>query len=266
MNVPLIEGRLFNDGDREGSPDVVIINQSMERMFWGSQSAIGHRIRPGSSDPWCTIIGVVADVKNAGIDKPTGTELYLPYNQKQGQGYDSMNLFIRSSLPASTLVSEVRRQLADIDSQVPISKIQPMEDVISSAQSRPRFLTLLLSIFSGVALALAAVGIYGLLSYSVARRSKEFGLRMALGAQQEDVLGMVLRQGAWMVASGLVAGVIAALALTRLMSSLLFHVRATDPLTFAIVSAGLAIVALLASYIPARRATKTNPMVALRYE
>jgi putative ABC transport system permease protein len=266
MGVQLIEGRFFTEADRAGAPDVVIINQSMARLFWGNQSPVGRRVKPGSSDPWCTVVGVVADVKNAGIDKPTGTELYLPYNQRQGAGNRGMNLFIRSNVPASTLMSEVRRQLADIDPQVPLSKVAPMEDVIASAQARPRFLSVLLTIFSSVALALAAVGVYGLLSFSVARRSKEFGVRMALGAPQENVLGLVLKQGVTMVGSGLIVGLIAALALTRLMSSLLYHVRATDPLTFVVVASGLAVVALFASYIPARRATKVNPMTALRHE
>ena len=266
MGVQLIDGRFFTDADRQGAPDVTIINQSMARMFYGNESPVGRRIRPGMTDPWCTIVGVVADVKNAGIDKPTGTELYLPYNQKQGAGNVGMTLFIRSQMPPNSLISGVRRQLADIDPQVPLSKIAQMEDVISTAQARPRFLSVLLTIFSSVALVLAAVGIYGLLAYSVARRGKEFGLRMALGAQQQDVLGLVLKQGALMVGSGLIVGLIAALALTRLMSSLLYHVRATDPLTFIVVLLGLAAVAMLASYIPARRATKVNPTVALRYE
>lgn len=266
MGVQLIDGRFFTDADRQGAPDVTIINQSMARMFYANQSPVGRRIRPGMTDPWCTIVGVVADVKNAGIDKPTGTELYLPYDQKQGAGNVGMSLFIRSQMPPNSLISGVRRQLADIDPQVPLSKIAAMEDVISTAQARPRFLSVLLTIFSSVALVLAAVGIYGLLAYSVARRGKEFGLRMALGAQQQDVLGLVLKQGALMVGSGLIVGLIAALALTRLMSSLLYHVRATDPLTFIVVLLGLAAVAMLASYIPARRATKVNPTVALRYE
>jgi len=268
MGIQLIDGRLFTDADRNGAPDVAIINQSMARMFYGNQSPVGRRVRPGNIDPWCTIVGVVADVKNAGIDKPTGTELYLPYNQKQGSSNRNtgMTLFVRSTMPASSLVGAVRRQLADLDPQVPLSKIAPMEEVISTAQARPRFLSVLLTIFSAVALVLAAVGIYGLLAYSVARRTKEFGLRMALGAQQQDVLGLVLKQGAIMVASGLFAGLIAAFALTRLMSSLLYHVRATDPLTFIVVLFGLALVAMLASYIPARRATKVNPTVTLRYE
>lgn len=268
MGIQLIDGRFFTDADRTGAPDVAIINQSMARMFYGNQSPVGRRVRPGTSDPWCTIVGVVADVKNAGIDKPTGTELYLPYDQKQGSGNRNtgMVLFIRSAVPAGTLVSAVRRQIADLDPQVPLSKMAAMEEVISTAQARPRFLSVLLTIFSTVALVLAAVGIYSLLAFSVARRGKEFGLRMALGAQQQDVLGLILRQGAVMVGSGLLAGLLAAFALTRLMSSLLYHVRATDPLTFVVVVLGLAAVAMLASYIPARRATKVNPAVTLRYE
>jgi len=268
VGIRLMDGRLFSDADRPGAPDVAIINESMARMFYGNQSPLGRRVRPGNTDPWCTIVGVVADVKNAGIDKPTGTELYLPYNQKQGASNQvrGMTLFISSDMPLNSLINGVRRQLADLDPQVPLSKIATMEYVIARAQARPRFLSVLLTIFSGVALVLAVVGIYGLLAYAVARRGKEFGLRMALGAQQQDVLGLVLKQGSIVIACGLLTGLIAALVLTRLMSSLLYQVRATDPLTFIVVVCGLAIVALVASYIPARRATKVNPTVALRYE
>ncbi|HEU4415776.1 MAG TPA: ABC transporter permease [Candidatus Angelobacter sp.] len=266
MGIRLMEGRLFNASDAKGAPDVVIINQTMARMYWNNQSPLGRRIRPGGSDPWCTIVGVVADVKNAGIDKPTGTELYLPYRQPQGAGDHAMYVVVRGKSDSLDLAGAVRRELSDLDSSLPVSSVRSMDDVLSAAQSRPRFLALLLTVFSGVALALALVGIYGVLSYLVARRSKEFGLRMALGAPRSHVLGLVLKQGALLAGFGVVFGLAVALAFTRLMASLLFGVGATDPVTFLLMPLALAAVALVASYIPARRATKVDPMVALRYE
>jgi putative ABC transport system permease protein len=268
MGVRLEEGRFINSSDAKGAPDVTVINQTMARKFWGNESPLGHRIRVNNSkdNEWCTIVGVVADVKNAGIDKPTGSELYLPYRQPQGGGAASMYLVMRAKSDALNLASAVRHELNNLDPTVPISTVRSMDDVLAAAQSRPRFLTLLLTIFSGVALALALVGIYGVLSYLVACRSKEFGLRMALGAPRQHVLGLVLKQGAALAVAGVAFGLIAALAITRLMSSLLYGVRATDPMTFIVMPLALAAVALLASYVPARRATKVDPMVALRYE
>jgi predicted permease len=266
MGIRLVEGRFFNASDGAGAPDVIIVNQTMARMFWGNDSPLGRRVRPGNSKEWCTVVGVVADVKNAGIDKPTGTELYLPYNQPQGASMTNMYLLVRAKSDSLDVSSSVRRELNDLDSSVPISSVRSMEDVVETAQSRPRFLTLLLTVFSGVALALALVGIYGVLSYLVARRSREFGLRMALGAPRQHVLGLVLKQGAMLALAGVFFGLLAALGLTRLMSSVLYGVRATDPITFIVMPLALAGVALLASYVPARRATKVDPMVALRYE
>ncbi len=268
MGVRLIEGRFINASDAKGAPDVIVINQTMARKFWGNESPLGHRIRVNNSkdNEWCTIVGVVADVKNAGIDKPTGSELYLPYRQPQGGGASSMYVVIRAKNDALNLAGAVRHELNDLDPTVPVSTVRSMDEVLAAAQSRPRFLTLLLTIFSGVALALALVGIYGVLSYLVARRSKEFGLRMALGASRQHVLGLVLRQGAMLALAGVAFGLVAALAITRLMSSMLYGVRTTDPVTFVVMPLALAAVALLASYVPARRATKVDPMVALRYE
>lgn len=266
MEIPLIEGRYFTPADTEGSQPVVIINQTMARMYWGNESAIGHHVRADNRDPWNTIVGVVADVKNAGVDQPAGTELYFPFRQKEGYGDSTGYLALRSNLGASSVVSGVRRELHNLEPAAAVSQVMTMEEMIYSSESRPRFLTLLLSIFSVVALALAAVGIYGVLSYLVAQRGKEFGLRMALGAPRSHVLGLVLRQGVVLAIVGLAAGLGIAVALTRLMASLLFNIGATDPLTFMLMSGVLAGVALVASYIPARRATRVDPMVALRYE
>jgi len=267
MGIRLMDGRLFDGRDVQGAPDAVIINKTMAMTFWPHQSPIGRRIRPGGSKDWCTIIGIVDDVKNAGLDRPAGTELYLPYRQPAGAGNTDMYIVMRTSAgDPRSLAGVVREQLNEIDPSLPLADIRMMEDVLTRAQARPRFLTLLLSLFSGVALAIATVGIYGVVSYSVARRTKEFGLRMVLGAQGGDVLGLVMKQGAGMVAIGIVAGLATAFALTRLMASLLFGVTPTDLPTFAAVTAVLFAVALAACYVPARRATCVDPIQTLRYE
>ncbi len=269
MGIRLMDGRVFEDRDVQGAPGVAVINKTMAMTFWPTQNPIGRRIRPGGpgSNPWCTIIGIVDDVKNAGLDRPAGTELYLPYRQAGDLGNSDVYAVLRARTgnPGS-LAGAVREQLNELDPSLPLADVRMMEDVLSRAQARPRFLTLLLSLFSGVALAIATVGIYGVVSYSVARRTKEFGLRMVLGAQEGDVLGLVMKQGAGMVLTGLAAGLVIAFALTRLMASLLFGVAPTDMATFASVTVVLAGVALAACYVPARRATRVDPMQTLRYE
>src|SRR5438445_278538 len=267
MGIRLMDGRLFDGRDVQGAPDAVIINKTMAMTFWPHQSPIGRRIRPGGSKDWCTIIGIVDDVKNAGLDRPAGTELYLPYRQPAGAGNTDMYIVMRTSAgDPRSLAGVVREQLNEIDPSPPLADIRMMEDVLTRAQARPRFLTLLLSLFSGVALAIATVGIYGVVSYSVARRTKEFGLRMVLGAQGGDVLGLVMKQGAGMILTGVASGLVLAFAFTRLMASLLFGVTATDLPTFASVTVILFGVALAACYIPARRATCVDPIQTLRYE
>ncbi|PYT88663.1 MAG: hypothetical protein DMG36_23730 [Acidobacteria bacterium] len=267
MGIRLMDGRLFDERDVQGAPDVVIINKTMAMTFWPHQNPIGRRIRAGGSKDWSTIVGVVDDVKNAGLERPAGTELYLPYRQPAGAGNSDMYVVMRAQAgDPRSLTSVVREQLNQIDPSLPLADVRLMEDVLSRAQARPRFLTLLLSLFSVVALAIATVGIYGVVSYSVARRTKEFGLRMVLGAQGGDVLGLVMKQGAGMVAIGIVVGLATAFALTRLMASLLFGVTATDLPTFTGVTVLLFAVALAACYLPARRATRVDPIQTLRYE
>jgi predicted permease len=270
LGIRLMEGRVFDDRDVQGAAPVVIMNHTMANTFWPGQSAIGRHVRPGGAGPnapWSTVVGVVDDVKNGGLDRPAGTELYLPYQQSGGFVPSDMYVMLRAqSGNPGVLVGEVREQLNQMDSSLPLADVRTMDDVLERAQARPRFLTLLLTLFSLTALAIATVGIYGVVSYSVARRTKEFGLRMVLGAQGGDVLGLVMKQGTWMVLIGLAAGLVAAFALTRLMASVLFAVAPTDAATFAGVTAVLAVVALAACYVPARRATRVDPMQTLRYE
>jgi putative ABC transport system permease protein len=267
MGIRLIDGRLFDGRDVEGAPDAVMINRTMAMTFWPNQNPIGRRLRPGGAKDWSTVVGIVDDVKNAGLDRPAGTEIYLPYRQPGGAGSSDMYVVMRSRAgDPRSLAAVVREKLNELDPSLPLADVRLMEDVLSRAQARPRFLTLLLSLFSAVALAIATVGIYGVVSYSVARRTKEFGLRMVLGAQGRDVLGLVMKQGARMILIGLAAGLVLAFIFTRLMTSLLFGVTATDLPTFLSVTAVLFGVALIACYVPARRATRVDPMQTLRYE
>jgi putative ABC transport system permease protein len=267
LGIRLMDGRLFDDRDGRDAPQVVIINKTMALTFWPHQNPIGRRVRPGGAKEWSTVVGVVDDVKNAGLDRPAGTELYLPYRQPAAAGVSDMYVVLRArSGDPNSLTGEVRQQLNEIDPSLPLADVRLMDDVLSRAQARPRFLTLLLSLFSVVALAIATVGIYGVVSYSVARRTKEFGLRMVLGAQSGDVLGLVMKQGAGMILVGVAVGLALALFFTRLMASLLFGITSTDLATYGSVTAVLFGVALAACYVPARRATRVDPMQTLRYE
>ena len=267
MAIRLMDGRLFESRDVQEGPEVAIVNKTMALTFWPNQNALGRHVRPGGNKTWCTVVGIVDDVKNAGLDRPAGTEIYLPFRQPSGQGSSDMYVVMRAQGgDPRAMAGVVREQLGEIDPTLPMADVRLMEDVLSRAQARPRFLTLLLSLFSGVALAIATVGIYGVVSYSVERRTKEFGLRMVLGAQGGDVLGLVMKQGAGMILIGVAAGLVLAFVFTRLMASLLFGVTATDLPTFASVTIILFGVALAACYIPARRATRVDPIQTLRYE
>lgn len=267
LRIPVLEGRTFDARDGAEANRVVIINQTMARMFYGNQSPIGRRVKEDSNDavPWRTVVGVVADVKNAGIDKPTGTELYFPYTQADG-GIRGMYLAVKTVNDPQQIVGSVRAQVAQLDPSLPIAQVRLMEDTIRAANGRPRFLTVLLSLFSFLALALAAVGIYGVMAFLVERRTQEFGIRMAIGATPSDVLSLVLSQGLTIGLAGVAAGAMGALALTRFIRQLLFGVGWFDPVTFAGTAVLLTLVVLAACTVPARRATKVDPIIALRYE
>ncbi len=264
MGIRLLDGRLFDARDVDGATPTVIVNQTMARTYYGNDSAIGHRIRPGFQDPWRIIVGVVEDVKNAGLDKPAGTEIFLPVRQFSPRR--SIYLAVRTGSDPHSLISSVRAAVRDIDPSLPLAQVRTMDEVLAGARSRPRFLTTLLGLFSFTALLLAAVGLYGVISYSVTRRMTEFGIRMAMGARATDVLGLVLSQGLKLAAAGVLAGAIGALALARLISGLLFGVSSFDPLTFCAMALLLGAVTVAACIIPARRATKVDPLIALRYE
>jgi putative ABC transport system permease protein len=269
MRIRLIEGRLLDQRDGAGAQPVVVINQAMAHHFYGDQSPIGRRVRSGNQDPpWRTIVGVVADVKNAGLDQAAGTELYFPYAQNPPFGFGLPNFYavVRTSGDPISVNSAAREAVNSLDPALPISNLRTMDEVMALAEARPRFLTMLLGLFSGLAMILAAVGIYGLMAYSVTQRTNEIGVRMALGAPRGKVLGLVLGYGMRLTLIGMVVGLGGAIGLTRLMSSLLFGVTATDVATFLTVPLALGAVALGACLVPARRATRVDPIVALRYE
>jgi predicted permease len=268
LRMRLVEGRFTDARDSRETPDVCVINETMARAFWGNKSALGRRIRPGGAESWVTIVGVIADVKNAGPDRPPGTEVYLPFNQKPALNWRWSTRYIvaRSHGDMNALASNIRKEVHAVAPGMPISEMRTMDEVVAASRSRPRFLTQLLGVFSLTALILAAVGIYGVISYSVAQRTREFGVRMALGARTGDVLRLVLSRGVLLTLCGMLIGLVGAVALTRFLSVLLFGVTATDPVTFTVVPVVLAIVALAASYLPARRATRVDPLEALRYE
>jgi putative ABC transport system permease protein len=213
-----------------------------------------------------TIVGVAADVKDSSLDQPADAAVYTPFSQSEQVWRRWMTLVLRTTGPVPGLVDEVKKQVWSVDSQIPVTDILSMEDLMAVSLAQQRFNMLLLALFAALALILAAVGIYGLMAYSVGQRTHEIGVRLAIGAQRRDVLRLVLRDGAKLTLLGIAIGIIAALALTRLMASLLFEVTPTDPATFSAVAILLAVVAFAACYIPARRATRVDPMVALRYD
>ncbi|HEV2491609.1 MAG TPA: ABC transporter permease [Terriglobia bacterium] len=274
MGIPLLEGRPFGPEDRVDSPPVALISQSMARQFWPGQDAIGKRIRWGVYAPWQTIVGIVGDVNDAPPGRPVRAHVYRPYWQIPESFFrnDSLGdvralyLALGTQLGPASLTSAVVSQVHSLDSDLAVTDIRTMIQATSSSVAEPKFNTFLLSAFAGVALFLAAIGIYGVLAYAVVQQTHEIGIRMALGAERIDVLKLVVEHGFKLTLIGVGIGLIGALALTRFLSSLLYGVKPTDPLTFIAVSLILTAVALLASYIPARRAIRVDPMVALRHE
>jgi putative ABC transport system permease protein len=262
MKIPLRAGREFTENDNATSKKVLIVNETMARRLWPGRDPIGQIVMLGREE-W-EVAGVVSDVRHSALEQEASLEMYFPMSQNRDWG--SMDLVVRSGLPPGTLVPGVRNALRSVDPELPNSDFRPLEDLIDQAVSPRRFVTILLGGFALLALVLASLGIYGVISYSVTQRTNEIGIRIALGAQTASVLSMILGQGIRLTVVGLGIGLTAAFVLTRVLSSLLFGVQATDPLTFCGIAALLTSVALLACYVPARRAAKVDPMVALRYE
>jgi putative ABC transport system permease protein len=270
MGIPVIEGRGFEQTDLTGAP-AVLVNETLAKTFYGFRKIdpIGQRVKPGFGPdiPWLTIVGVIRDVKQGGVGQRTGTELYFLNDQAARfvqYAPANMNVVVRSSLSFDELAREIRRIVNSADPTLPIVKMRTMDQVFEEAASRPRFLAELMGIFAGLALALAAIGTYGILSYSVSERSREIGIHMALGATRGGVLGMVLGQGMRLTIAGLVAGLLASVGLTRLLQAQLFNVKPTDPVTLGAVTVFIAAVALVACFLPAHRATRVDPMIMLR--
>jgi predicted permease len=278
MKIPIVRGRAFQTTDPTGAP-VAIVNEAFVRTFWNGIDPIGRHVRPrfGDKTPWVTVIGVAKDVKQAGVDRPTATELYVLLDQLPrifptipgarlgaSLGDASLHIILRSVQPAATLQASIANVVHEADPSLPIIGLQNMEDVFRDSVRRPRMVMQLLSAFAGFALLLAAIGTYGVLSYVVAQRRREIGIRMALGAERALVLRDVMGYGLKIAFGGIVAGMAGSLAVTRMMQTLLFDVRPSDPATLVGVAALITAVAAAASLVPAIRATRVDPMIALK--
>jgi len=266
MNIPILKGRSFTEQDGPKTTSVIIVNEALSSRYWPNQDAVGKRLGfedDSGKQVWREIVGVVGNVKHKALETDAMPEIYFPYHQ---QPKNFMNLVVQTAADPAGMIPAIRNQVTSIDNNQPVSDIMTMNQRLSKAVASSRFVMSLLGIFSMVALGLAAVGIYGVMSYLVTQRTQEIGVRMALGAQRRDVLKLVVRKGMALAIIGTAIGLGASLALTRLIRSLLFEVTPTDWLTFVITSMVLLTVALLACYIPARRATKVDPLIALRHE
>ena len=269
MRIPLIRGRALDERDLNPMPSTVVANQTLARKIWPDEDAIGKRLRLKSDAPWLTVVGIVGDIKNQGSSKPTKPELYFLHTEQSfGLWADlrSMTLVVRTSSEPEQLVNAIRGELNSLDPDLPIYKVQTLEEIASASTSQTRLPAVLLSVFAGIALLLAAVGVYGVLAYTVAQSRHEIGVRMALGAPRQRILRSFLGYGIKWAAVGGGAGLVAAFILVRFMRSMLFEVGPYDPTIFLSVAGVLGIVVLMACYLPARRATHVDPMVALRYE
>ena len=264
MGIPVVTGRVFNDQDDQQSARVAIISASLAQRYFPGESPIGKRINVVTGpETFREIVGVVADVKQKGLTREITPHVYEPFAQAPDH---FLTLIVRSSIDAAALAPIIRGKVFELDPELPLQRVSTLDTVISNSIRQQRFASVVLSVFATVALLLALAGLYGVISYSVAKRTRELGIRVAVGAQVSDVLKLVLKQGMTFVLLGEVAGVLAALALTRLLGGLLFGVTPTDALTFFTVAISLSLVALVACYVPARRATKVDPLKALRYE
>src|SRR5262249_13892497 len=268
MGIALRRGRQFTEQDVEKKPMVVIISEAMARRYWPGEDAVGQQINPGFSDSsWFTVVGVVRNVRHFRLEAEARPEMYFPYLQISDENAaHSMSVVIRATVPPASLANAVRKQVWDLDADQPITELATMEEKLATVMTTRRFNLLTLGAFASLAMALVALGIYGVMAYHATQRAHEIGVRMALGARPRDVLTLALAQGMKLTLAGVALGLASAFALTRSMKSLLFDISATDPLTFVSVTLLLIIVALIASYIPARRAMKVDPLRALRHD
>jgi predicted permease len=265
LQIPLLQGRFFTEADNADAPQVVIINQALAKKYWPNGDALGKRITfddPRKDPKWTTIAGIVGDVRHRGVDEPARPEFYQPHAQVP---YRSMILTVRSGQDPRSLTSAIRRELIALDPDLPIAHVRMLEEVVSDSIAPRRLSVLLLGLFACIALVLASIGMYGVMSYLVAQRTHEIGVRMALGAQRADVLKLILKRGATLVAVGTAVGLVFAVLGSRALASLLYGISAFDLTTFTVVTLALGAVAMLASYIPAVRATQADPMIALTH-
>jgi predicted permease len=267
LGVPVVKGRAFAQSDVGGQP-VAIVNEALVRKFFADRNPIGERLKPGFGNnlPWFTVVGVFKDIKQGGVGAPAGTELYLLEDQLPRFTFitTNMNFVLRTTQPAASLAEPIRRVVHDLDPNLPVVKLESMDDVFGESVARPEFLTTLLGVFAALALVLAAVGTYGILSYLVSERTQEIGIRMTLGADRGSILRHFLARGLQLAGAGLVLGMFAAVLLTSLLRALLFNVSPTDPMTLALVGGVMAVVAAAACLVPAWRATRVDPIVVLR--
>jgi predicted permease len=264
MEIPLRSGRFFNEEDIAGKPPAVIIDEFMAEQLWPGQDAVGKRIHMVESDvPWLNVVGIVGRVKHESLDSDPRIAFYLPQTQYPSR---AMTLVLRSQFDPSVLSPEVKKELRSIDPDLPMYSVRTMTERVEESLARRKFSMLLLALFAGFALALATIGIYGVMAYLVNQGTREIGIRMALGATQREILNLVVSQGMTLAGSGVAIGVAAAFVFTRLMRSLLFGINAADPATFGAISLLLTVVALLSTYIPAKRAARVDPMLCLRSE
>jgi putative ABC transport system permease protein len=261
LRVPMRGGREFAAADNQQAPKVLIVNETFARQFWPGQNPIGKHVIVGRWPEPAEVVGVANDIKNRGLSQEPQAQVYIPFAQLP---WSNMNLLVRTAVPPQTMTSAVRAVIAGVDPDQPVTSILTVDELMDNSRTQPRFLMMLLTVFSMTALALAVVGIYGVLAYSVAQRQHELGIRLALGAKSADILRLVVRQGLILAASGVVIGFVAALLMTRLMSSMLYKVGAHDLVTFVAAPLLFLAVAVLTSYIPARRATKVDPIEAMR--
>jgi predicted permease len=272
MGIPIVQGRSFQATDFASTGTVAVVNETLANTFWKGLNPIGQRLRPSSNDqmPWFTVIGVAKDVKQGGVDQKTATEVYFSVEQRASLAPPlavaptTMNVVLRTSVPPAALSQTIERVVRDADRTVPVVRLRDMNDVFDESIRRPRLLAQLLGGFAGLALLLAAIGTYGMLSYMVAERRREIGIRMALGADRASVLAQVMKQGLLLTTIGVLVGLAGALGLNRLIASLLFGVQPTDAATLAAVIGTITLVAAVASWLPAWRASQLDPYVVLK--